>query len=286
MSRFALTIRSAPATKRIAAGFVLLLLSVPYARAQSAAAPPQNPDQNQPPAANPARPTVSTPATLTPVGYLQFESGIFGAWNSPEFSSQWSFNEVAKIAVAPRLQLLAATQPYARSRVAGEFANGTGDSALGFQAVAYQGQGPRPTIAIGYFGRVYAGNAPDVDIGSFKNSLNLLFSGDVKGFHYDTNYLFNEVIDGSVRRAQFGQTLSVSHALPRQFGISGEIWRFTQPYLRSNAVGTLWALNYAARPNLVLDTGFDRGLTNTSTRWEFVAGFTYLLPHRLWRARH
>src|SRR6202035_146155 len=31
------------------------------------------------PAANPARPTVSNPATLTPIGYLQFETGVLGA---------------------------------------------------------------------------------------------------------------------------------------------------------------------------------------------------------------
>ena len=36
------------------------------------------------PAANPGRPTVSTPATLTPVGYLQFETGVQGARHSPE----------------------------------------------------------------------------------------------------------------------------------------------------------------------------------------------------------
>lgn len=271
--------------KTIAIAFALLLLGAPSGRAQSGAQAAPLADQSQTPAANPARPTVSMPATLTPVGYLQFESGLFSAWQSPEFSSQWNFNEVVKIAVAPRLQLLAATQVYARSRAAGESANGTGDSALGVQAVIHRGEGPNPTIAVSYFGRVYAGDAPDVDIGSFRNSLNLLFSGDVKHFHYDTNYLFNEMMNASVRRAQFGQTLSISHGLPRQFGLSGEIWRFTQPFLRGNAVGALWALNYAARPNLVLDTGFDRGLTNTSTRWEFVAGFTYLLPHRLWRAR-
>jgi hypothetical protein len=32
----------------------------------------------------------------------------------------------------------------------------------------------------------------------------------------------------------------------------------------------------------VLDAGFNRGLTGTSTRWEIFAGFTYLLPGRLW----
>jgi hypothetical protein len=29
--------------------------------------------------------------------------------------------------------------------------------------------------------------------------------------------------------------------------------------------------------------GFDHGLTDTSTRWEAFAGFTYLLPHKLWK---
>src|SRR2546428_1072401 len=46
------------------------------------------------PDANPGRPTVSTPATLTPVGYLQFESGFTAAGDSPEFSSRYGFNEV------------------------------------------------------------------------------------------------------------------------------------------------------------------------------------------------
>jgi hypothetical protein len=46
-------------------------------------------------------------------------------------------------------------------------------------------------------------------------------------------------------------------------------------------VGTLWSVGYAPRRTLVFDAGFDRGLTGTSTRWEVFAGFTYLLPHRL-----
>jgi hypothetical protein len=152
---------------------------------------------------------------------------------------------------------------------------------LGAQGVVYSGEGARPTVALSYFHEVYDGDTPDLDIGSAKNSALLLFSADARGFHYDTNFLFNEVEDPTVRRAQFGQTLSVSHALRGKFGLSGEIWRFTQPFLRSNAVGNLWALNYNWKKNLVLDAGFDRGLTSTSTQWEVFTGFTYLLPHRL-----
>jgi hypothetical protein len=108
-----------------------------------------------------------------------------------------------------------------------------------------------------------------------------LLSNDVGGFHYDANFIVTEETEGGVRRAQLAQTLSISHPI-KKFTISGEIWHFTQPYFRSNAVGNLWAVSYSLRPNLVVDAGFDHGFTATSTHWEEFVGFTYLLPHRLW----
>ena len=262
--------------RRLSVPLLSLFLGVTMvAAAQQEAAPPEEP------AANPGRPTVSTPATLTPVGYLQFESGFLAAWHSPEFSSQSSLNEVVKFSVSRRIELLAVSEPVAHSRSENQSANGTGDLFLGVQGVVHQGEGARPTIALSYFRRVYGGDTPDLDIGSARNSMLLLVSADVKGFHYDNNYFFNEVVDSAIHRAQFGQTLSVSHPLGGNFGMSGEIWHFTQPFLRSDAVGNLWALNYNARKNLVVDGGFNRGLTNTSTRWEAFAGFTYLLPHEV-----
>jgi hypothetical protein len=53
-------------------------------------------------------------------------------------------------------------------------------------------------------------------------------------------------------------------------------------FLKGNAVGNLWAVSDVARKNLVFDVGFNHGLTGTSTQSEAFAGFTYLLPHRLW----
>ncbi len=231
--------------------------------------------------ANPARPTVSTPATLTPVGYFQFETGVLAAWNSPGVSSQQSLNEVIKFSASRWIELLVADEPYAHSHATDGPTNSSGDVDLGIQGIIHHGEGANPTIAMSYFGRVYSGDAPDLDIGSFRNSALLLISADVKGFHYDTNYIFNEVANGAVRRAQFGQTLSVSHPLWKKFGISGEIWHFTQPFLHGNAVGNLWAVNYNARKNLVFDFGFQHGITSTSAQWEAFAGFTYLLPHKL-----
>ncbi|MBZ5722248.1 MAG: hypothetical protein LAO03_17900 [Acidobacteriia bacterium] len=242
---------------------------------------PQGTPAPDDPTANPGRPTIATPATLTPVGYLQFESGFLGARHSPEFSSQSNLNEVVKFSVSRRIELLAAAEPFAYSRVGGQAGNGTGGVSLGVQGVVYQGEGSTPTIALSYFRGVYSGDAPDLDIGSASNSVLFLVSADVRGFHYDTNYFFNEVDETGIRRAQFGQTLSVSHALGKKFGATGEIWHFTQPFLRGNTVGNLWALNYNARDNLVFDGGFNRGLTSTSTRWEVFVGVTYLLPHKV-----
>ncbi len=236
-------------------------------------------------AANPGRPTVSTPATLTPTGYLQFETGVLGAADSPEFDSQVSLNTVVKLSVASRLELIFSSNPYAHSRAGGKSGDGTGGESVGAQAVLFQGEGARPTLAASYFRSIYGGAVPDLDIGSANQSLVLLASADVKGFHYDTNALFNEMAQGGVRRAQFGQTLSISHAAGKRWTISGELWHFTQPFLRGHAVGNLWAVGYTARSNLVLDAGFNRGLTATSTQWEAFAGFTYLLPRRLWKRR-
>jgi hypothetical protein len=253
---------------------VIFVVCVPSGAAQSE--PPDEPE------ANPGRPTVSTPATLTPVGYLQFETGFLGASHSPEFSSRYGFNEVMKLSVAPSLELLASGEPIAHYTADGKTANSVADVFLGAQAVVNHGEGATPTVAVSYFHRVYDGGAPEVDFGSPTNSFLVLASADVKGFHYDANALFNELSEGPVRRGQFGQTLSISHPIAGKFSLSGEIWHFTQPFLRSNAVGNLWALGYAARGNLVFDAGFNRGLTSTSTRWEAFVGFTYLLPHRFW----
>jgi hypothetical protein len=239
------------------------------------------------PAANPGRPTVSTPATLTPVGYLQFENGGLYATGSQEFANQFSLNQVTKLTVHPRLQLLTNWQPLAYSNADRDHLTQQGDLALGAQAVLLHGENLRPTLALSYFDRVHEGTAPDTDIGSYSQSVLFFLSDDFGNFHIDTNAILNEQVDDDthIRRAQFGQTLSISHPITTKLGLSGELWHFTQPLSHGNAVGNLWAASYTLRPNLVFDAGFDHGLTTTSTQWETFAGFTYLLPHRLWPER-
>jgi hypothetical protein len=238
------------------------------------------------PEANPARPTVSTPATLTPPGYLQFENGGLYATDSSEFKNRLGFNQVSKLTLDQRVELLALFEPFTRSSGAEVPGNRPGEVFAGVQAVILAGMGARPTISGQYLRRLYASPAPELDLGTFVQSAAILLSDDLRGFHFDVNGLMTEQQDDKtkVRRAQFGETLSISHPMGK-YTISGEVWHFAQPLTHSSAIGNLWSASYPVRRNLVIDAGFDHGLTSSSTHWESFGGFTYILPQRLWRQR-
>jgi hypothetical protein len=260
-------------TVRVAALIVLLILcSLPIA-----------PQTNDPPEANPARPTVSTPATLPPVGYLQFETGVLGSSTSPEFLTRIGVNQVTRLALTRRLDVFSITEPYVHATGTPEQTVGSGEVFLGTQAVLVPGHDVSPTVSLSYIRRLYESPVPELDLGTFRQSGLLLVSDDLLGFHLDGNLVFTEQTDHGVRRVQNGQTLSVSHPL-RHFTISGELWTFSQPFLASRAIGMLWSVSYPVHRNLVIDVGFDHGLTRTSTQWEGFLGLTYVLPTRLWRS--
>lgn len=234
--------------------------------------------------ANPSRPTVSTPATLTPIGYLQLETGVLGAEKSGEFANRTGIETVVKCSLTRRFELIVQTEPMVFSDLGNTTDREPGDVFMGFQGLIHRGEGLRPTISVSYIRRLYASPAPELDIGTNRQSVLVLASFDVHKFHIDTNGIVTEQISDTkgVHRGQFGQTLSISHPLLGRVGMSGEIWHFSQPFLKSNAVGLLLAPTYTVNPLLVLDGGFDRGLGGTSTRWEAFIGVTYLFPKRLW----
>jgi hypothetical protein len=177
------------------------------------------------------------------------------------------------------------SEPLAISQSNDRTAVHEGEVFAGVQSVLFVGNESRPTVSISYVRRVHTSVAPELDVGTFRQSTSILLSEDLHGFHFDANAIFAEQMQGAVHRAQFGQTLSISHSLGK-FTISGEVWHFSQPFEKGNTVGNLWAVSRALRKNLVVDAGFNRGLTKTSTRLEVLVGFTYLLPHRLLRVRH
>lgn len=261
---------------------VILLCVARVAAAQTTAPSTATPPEDV--AANPARPTVATPATLTPVGYLQFENGFLQGFTSNEFDTRTSLNQVTKLTVTSRIQALLLMEPVVWSQSPSEpFHVNAGGVSAGVQVLLRHGQDASPTISVSYINSVYSGGAPDLDVGSAQQSFLFLVSNDMHGFHMDANAIFNDQTDDADgRHAQYAQTVSVSHPVG-PIGVVGELWHYTQPLVPGDAVGTLWAISYAPSKLLVFDAGFDKGLTSTSTRFEIFCGFTYLLPHKLWK---
>lgn len=183
---------------------LLCVLSVLAHSSSAQTGTPQEPD------VNPGRPTVSSPATLTPVGYLQFESGELFAQHSSEFSKRFGTGLVTKLSVLPRLELFLQTEPLAISQSDRLTAIHEGEIFIGAQGVLISGDGSRPTIAVSYTRRVHASVAPELDVGTFRQSASVLLSQDLDGLHIDTNGTLTEQAQGVVRRAQFGQRYSVS----------------------------------------------------------------------------
>jgi hypothetical protein len=262
-------------------GSVLLAAGALSARAQTPGTGVPSAGAADLPTPNPGRPTVSAPATLTPVGYLQFEQGFLFARTSGQFSSQASLNQVTKLTVHPRLELVLASQPYAHTIVDGQSSNDFAGVSGGAQVVLIRGDGAKPTIAANYLHPINGGTAPGLDVGSADQLATFLFSSDLGTFHVDTNLIITSQHDDTQRRTQNGETLSVAHPI-KAATLAVEVWRFSQPLQDSSCAGLLIALSHSAGRSFVIDGGFNKGLTATSTHWSFFGGFTYLVPKKLW----
>jgi hypothetical protein len=176
------------------------------------------------PEANPARPTVSTPATLTPAGYLQFESGSLSATTSPEFGTRIGINQVTKLTVLPRLELFVQTEPYVHSSnsAGGDKEIHSGEVFLGAQAELFPAEGAMPTISVSYIRRLYESPAPELDLGTFRESGILLLSNDIMRFHYDANFIETEQTEHGVRRAARPNAVDLTSAR-KIHGIGGTV---------------------------------------------------------------
>ena len=148
---------------KIVSIFLLGMLSVlaPLSSAQSGT--------TSEPEANPGRPTVSTPATLTPVGYLQFENGVLFAQNSTEFSSRKGVSQVTKLSVLPRLELFLQSEPLAISQSKDQTAVHEGEVFAGVQSVLFAGDESRPTVSISYVRRVHTVLPRNLTLAPFDN---------------------------------------------------------------------------------------------------------------------
>lgn len=239
--------------------------------------------RNQPPdgqiIANPNRPTVSDPADITQYGVLETEYGLTRTWPGGNNHQ----NDVAglfKFSAFCDFEIRWTVDTFINQFTNGTTANGLGDHWIGGQYRYHHQSKNLPTFSFRYEIKLPVASASKgLGTGKVDHSITFLMaSKDLWKYHFDFNagYLLagQQTNDGYDKNFNFA--LAFSRPLIGGLGLTGEFSGETQLNPQTPAfASTLWALTYQINPRLIVDSGYDVGLTSGSPGKQFFFGVTY-----------
>jgi len=228
-------------------------------------------------AANPNRPTVADPADITQYGVLEIEYGFDRTWPEPG-TTQTSPGGLLKFAVLCDVELRWTTTSFVSQTESGETVDGFGDNWLGAQVRIYKQTRRVPSLAFGYAAKIpSASEHKGLGSGHLGHAFTFLASKDIVGVHFDfnvTHFLLGRDNPGDDHAELIN--LAFSHVLHKKLGFTGEFYGQTAANRTNQAfASSLWALTYAITPRLVIDGGFEMGLTSGGPHRHVFVGFTY-----------
>jgi len=229
-------------------------------------------------AANPNRPTVANPADITQYGVLELEYGWDRVW-PVEGVTQTSTSGLLKFAVLCDVELRWNMTSFLSQTDASGTHRTFGDNWLGPQVRVYKQTKGVPTLAFSYAVKIPSASTEDgLGSGAVDHQLTFLASKDVAKIHFDFNA--SEFLigggDGFDRNQQYN--LAFSHAIRGPLEFTGEFYGNTR--LNRTTPGfasSLWALTYTVTPRLVVDGGFEAGLTPGGPHRHLFFGVTYAI---------
>jgi hypothetical protein len=228
-------------------------------------------------AANPNRPTVANPADITQYGVVELEYGWDRVWPE-EGVQQTSLGGLLKFGMLCDLELrwnsaafLSQTDNSGRHR-------SFGDNWLGPQFRFYRQTKRVPSLALSYAAKIPSASTDDgLGSGYVDHEFTLLASKDIVQFHLDFNasqFLIGRSQGGFDQNRQFN--LAFSHVIHGKLQFTGEFYGDTQlNQTEPGFASSLWALQYTVLPRLVIDGGFESGLTSGGPRRHAFVGMTY-----------
>lgn len=238
------------------------------------------PDGDQPPAATPYRPTVSTPAQLSTPKWLEGEFGGLHLRDSHEDGSQrrTSVPYTFKYAFDEDWGVRVDGEALVRSQDALGFREtGFGDTSL----VLKRRFAVDAVSTLGLEGNVVLPTAPS-GLGSGSGradyGLNGIYSGDFGEWHADVNLVVDRLgaRDAGTSRYRRLGALALSHPLSERWVAEAEFSGTRQHGVASTSQA-LAALSYAVRRDIVVDIGAARGLNRASTTWQAFGGVTIVI---------
>ncbi len=233
-------------------------------------------------AANPNRPTVANPADITQYGVLELEYGWDRTWQQAGVH-QTDLVGLLKFAVLCDIELRWNTTSFLSQTDLSVTHRGFGDNWLGPQVRLYRQTKRIPTLAFSYAIKIPSASSDDgLGTGRVDHSFTLLASKDIATLHFDFNvthfWIGRQGMSGFDQNDQFN--LAFSRSIRGGLGFTGEFYGDTE--LNRNTSGyasSLWALTYTINPRLVIDSGFEGGLSSGGPHRHIFAGVTYSIAN-------
>ena len=241
-------------------------------------------------AANPNRPTVADPADITQYGVLEIEYGWDNVW--PEKGvHQTSSGGLLKFALFCDIELRWTTTSFLSQTTNGITQHGFGDNWIGTQVRFYRQTKRVPSMALGYAAKIPSASSDNgLGSGRVDRALTLLVSKDISKLHFDFNatqfWIGRQGTHGFDLNNEANMAFSFHIHGPLQF--TGELYGDTELNRGTPGfVSSLWAFTYTVRPRLVIDSGYEAGITAGGPRRHAFVGFTYSIANLYpgWRHR-
>jgi hypothetical protein len=233
-------------------------------------------------AANPNRPTVSNPANVTQYGALELEYGWDRFWPE-EGVRQTSLGGLLKFGMLCDIELRWSTTSFLSQTDAGGTHQTFGDNWLGTEIRFHRQTRRLPTMAFSYAFKIPSANTENgLGTGRVDHSFTFGASESIAHFNFDFN--FTQFLIGRPAASGFDQNqqmaLAFSHVIHGGLQFTGEFYGETQ--LNQTTPGfasSLWALTYTVVPRLVIDGGFEAGLTSGGPHRHAFVGATYSIAN-------
>ena len=246
--------------------------------------------------ANPNRPTVANPADITQYGVLELEYGWDRTWPETDVH-QTSLGGLVKFGMLCDIEMRWTTTSFLSQTDLTGTHRTFGDNWLGPQIRFYKQTKHVPTLAFGYAIKIPSASTDDgLGSGHVDHAFTFLASKDIAGFHFDlnaTHFLIGRATSPGFNQPAFDQNdqlnLAFSHVIHAPLQFTGEFYGDTQLNRdTSGFASSLWALTYTIIPRLVIDGGFEAGLTAGGPHRHVFAGLTYSIANLYpgWRHKH
>ena len=232
--------------------------------------------------ANPNRPTVANPADITQYGVLELEYGWDRLWPE-EGVRQASLGGLLKFGLLCDLELRWNTNSFLSQADINGIHRSFGDNWLGPQIRFYRQTKRVPSMAVAYAIKIPSASTADgLGTGRVDHAFTLLVSKDIARFHFDFNV--SRLLVGRPNASGIDNNQQINLAFSRvirgRLQFTGEFYGDTR--LNPATPGfasSLWALTYTVVPRLVLDAGFEAGLTSGGPHRHVFVGFTYSIAN-------